>query len=113
MKKMLCPLAGSKEDCGSCDHAKTHKLNCFCTGEYSSMNNGCAGCVDVSKEVKELDTTDKENIIKAAQTANMLCNDLKALVSSSNLYLSDIGLELNEIVVKVENKLKRIASYEE
>jgi hypothetical protein len=56
---------------------------------------------------------DKENIAKAVDSANFLLNDLKGLVYSKNSYLSDIALELMEVVVKVEHRLKRIKSYKE
>ena len=51
---------------------------------------------------------DQENVVKACQTANLLVQDLRAMLHSDNLLLSDIAMEILEQAVKVENRLKRL-----
>jgi len=55
-------------------------------------------------------TQDNESIVKASQTANLLVQDIRALLHSDNLLLSDIAMEILEQAVKVENRLKRLES---
>lgn len=55
-----------------------------------------------------LNDQDKERIVKACQTANLLVQDLRELVKSDNPLLSDIALELLQQGVQIENRLKRI-----
>ena len=57
-----------------------------------------------------MDTQDKENIIKSAQTTNLLIHDFRELVKSKDPLLADIALEVLEQAVKVENQLMRIES---
>ena len=54
------------------------------------------------------DSIDQENIVKACQTANLLVQDLRALLHSGNPLLADIALEILEQAVKVESRLKRL-----
>ena len=51
---------------------------------------------------------DKENIIKAGQTADLLVQDLRSLVRSDDLLLSELALEMVEWAVKIEQRLKRL-----
>jgi hypothetical protein len=53
---------------------------------------------------------ERENVMKASQTANLLVQDLQAMVKSDNLLLSDLALDLLEVVVRVEQRLKRTSS---
>ena len=55
-----------------------------------------------------LNTQDTENVIKAAQTANLLVQDLRELVKSENLLLGDIALEVLEQTVRIEQRLNRV-----
>ena len=57
-----------------------------------------------------LNAQDKENVIKASQTANLLAQDLQSIVKSDDPLLSDLALELLEPVVRIEQRLKRVAS---
>jgi hypothetical protein len=54
---------------------------------------------------------DIENVIKASQTANLLFSDLRDIVSSENMLLSDMAVEMIEVVSKVEKKLERLAIF--
>jgi len=53
---------------------------------------------------------DIENATKAAQCAALLVSDVRALAASRDLLLSELGMETLELVVKIEQKLKRIES---
>ena len=55
-------------------------------------------------------TQDQENVVKACQTANLLVQDLRAMLHSDNPLLADIAMEILEQAVKVENRLKRLES---
>lgn len=57
-----------------------------------------------------MDAMDKENLIKAAQSTNLLVQDLQALVKSKDPLLSDIAMELLKPLVDVELRLKRLDS---
>jgi len=57
-----------------------------------------------------LNAKDYENVVKSGQTANILVQDLRELVSSDDPLLSDIALELVEQAAKIEQRLKRIGS---
>lgn len=57
-----------------------------------------------------MDNQDKENLVKAGQTANLLVQDLQAMIKSKDSLLSDIAMELLKPVVEVELRLKRIGS---
>jgi hypothetical protein len=54
---------------------------------------------------------DIENVIKASQTANLLFSDLRDIVSSENMLLSDMAVEMIEVVSRVEKKLERLAIF--
>lgn len=51
---------------------------------------------------------DLENATKATQGAELLCNDLKALVRTNNLLLSDVALAELEIVAALHLRLQRL-----
>ena len=57
-----------------------------------------------------LNATDREKVVKASQTANLLVQDLRELVNSEDALLSDIALEVLRQATQVENRLKRIES---
>lgn len=58
-----------------------------------------------------LNEKDQENLTKAAQTAELLRQDLCELVKSENPFLSDIALELLESASAMEQRLKRMGTY--
>jgi len=58
-----------------------------------------------------LNEKDKENVVKAKQTAALLITDLRELVKSDNLFMSDAALEMIKHVAVTENMLSRIDSY--
>lgn len=58
-----------------------------------------------------LNEKDQENLTKAAQTAELLGQDLRELVKSENPLLADIALELLESSSAIEHRIKRIRSY--
>ena len=57
-----------------------------------------------------LNSQDQENLVKPSQTAELLVQDLQALVKSSNPLLPDTALEILEQAVKIEQRLNRIVS---
>ena len=57
-----------------------------------------------------LNAQDKENVLKASQTANLLVQDLRCIVPSANLLLGELGMELLQQAVQLEQRLQRIAS---
>ena len=59
--------------------------------------------------MRMLNSNDRERVVKAAQTSNLLVQDLRELVKTDNLLLSEfVALELLKQAVEVERKLKRI-----
>ncbi len=57
-----------------------------------------------------LNADDREKVIKASQTANLLVQDLRELVKADDPLLSDVALEILQQAVLFENRLKRIES---
>ena len=57
-----------------------------------------------------LNSQDQENLVKSSQTAELLLQDLQALVKASNPLLSDTALEILEQAVRIEQRLSRIVS---
>lgn len=53
---------------------------------------------------------DRENAVKAAQCAELLSSDVRALASSSDPLLGELGLEALEMVLSLEKRLKRLES---
>ena len=51
---------------------------------------------------------DNENVVKACQTANLLVQDLRAMLRSDNPLLADIAMEILKMAAEVENRLKRL-----
>lgn len=60
-------------------------------------------------ERSPMDATERENITKARQSAQLLAQDLRALVESRNVLLADLALELLEPVNKIMCRLDRIS----
>lgn len=57
-----------------------------------------------------LNAKDRENVVKSSQSANLLVQDLRALVTSDNPLLADTALAILRQAVDVEQHLKRIES---
>ena len=57
-----------------------------------------------------LNSQDKENLVKACQTANLMAMDLKELTASENILLSELVIDLHKQVLEVEQKLLRISN---
>lgn len=57
-----------------------------------------------------LNTNDQENLVKTSQGANLLVQDLRELVKSTNPLLADIAIELLQQAVQIEQRLNRIES---
>lgn len=57
-----------------------------------------------------LNANDKENLIKSSQTANLLVKDLRDLVKADNPLLAEIGIEILQQAVQIEQRLNRIDS---
>lgn len=52
--------------------------------------------------------SDRRNVEKASQTANLLVQDLQGLVKSDNPLLADIALETLQQAAQIEQRLNRI-----
>ncbi len=57
-----------------------------------------------------LNAKDQENVVKASQTANLLAQDIHAIAKADNPLLAELGIEMLQQAVALEQKLKRIAS---
>lgn len=57
-----------------------------------------------------LNTNEQENLVKTSQAANLLVQDLRELVKSTNPLLSDIALEILQQAAHIEQRLNRIES---
>ena len=55
-----------------------------------------------------MNAKDQENVVKAAQAANLLAGDLRALASADDPLLADVALDLLRQAVQIEDRLKRI-----
>lgn len=53
---------------------------------------------------------DLENATKAAQCAELLCQDLKMLAATDNLILSDVAMKELEIAAAMRIRLERLAA---
>lgn len=53
---------------------------------------------------------DRENTTKAAQCAAMLSSDLKAIATSGDPLLAELGQEALELAIALEKRLKRLES---
>jgi len=60
-----------------------------------------------------LNAYDQETVVKARQTANLLVQDLRNLVKLHNPVLAEIGIEILQQVVRLEQKMKRMDSVSE
>lgn len=54
-------------------------------------------------------TQDRENLVKAAQTANLLASDLKALTTSADPFLAELSIDLLASAAALEQRLNRLA----
>lgn len=57
-----------------------------------------------------LNSSDKENLVKSSQTANLLVQDLRDLVKAANPLLAEIAIEILQQAVQIEQRLNRIDS---
>ena len=57
-----------------------------------------------------LNIYDQENVVKSSRTANLLVQELRALVKSAKPLLADIVLEILQQAVQIEQRLNRIMS---
>lgn len=57
-----------------------------------------------------LNTNDSENLAKSSQTANLLVQDLRDLVKSTNPLLAEIAIEILQQASQIEQRLNRIKS---
>jgi len=57
-----------------------------------------------------LNTSDKENLTKASQGANLFVQDLRQLVNSDNPLLGEIAIEILQQAVLLEQKLNRLVT---
>lgn len=55
-----------------------------------------------------INAIDQERIIKATQTANLLAQNLRAILHSDNPLLADITMDILQQAVQIETKLKRL-----
>lgn len=60
------------------------------------------------KEGVMLNAQDLENLTKAAQCANLLTKNIRAVVSADNPLLAEIALGLQEEAVAIEHRLQRL-----
>lgn len=57
-----------------------------------------------------LNASDSENLAKSSQTANLLVQDLRDLVKSTNPLLAEIAIEILQQASQIEQRLNRIKS---
>ena len=57
-----------------------------------------------------LNASDKENLVKSSQAANLLVQDLRDLVKAANPLLAEIAIEILQQAVQIEQRLNRIDS---
>lgn len=57
-----------------------------------------------------LNANDSENLAKSSQTANLLVQDLRDLVKSTNPLLAEIAIEILQQASQIEQRLNRIKS---
>lgn len=57
-----------------------------------------------------LNASDKENLIKASQGANLFVQDLRQLVKADNPLLAELAMEVLQQAVLLEQKLNRLVS---
>ncbi len=57
-----------------------------------------------------LNANDQENLVKSGQAANLLVQDLRDLVRSTNPLLAEMAIEILQQAVQVEQRLNRIES---
>jgi hypothetical protein len=57
-----------------------------------------------------LNANDSENLAKSSQTANLLVQDLRDLVKSTNPLLAEIAIEILQQASQIDQRLNRIKS---
>ncbi len=68
------------------------------------------GHIHGSKEINMLTETDREALLKATQTAELLKQDALSLRRTENPLLSEIGFGLLEEVAMIHNRLDRLVA---
>ena len=53
---------------------------------------------------------DQEKVIKSSQSANLLIQDLREMVKSTDPLLAEMALEILQQTVQIEQRLKRLES---
>lgn len=57
-----------------------------------------------------LSSQDQEKVIKSSQSANLLIQDLREMVKSTDPLLAEMALEILQQSVQIEQRLKRLES---
>ena len=60
------------------------------------------------KEIKMFSDNDKRNVEMTSQAANLLVQNMQGLVKSTNPLLAEIGLEILQQAVQIEQRLQRV-----
>lgn len=57
-----------------------------------------------------INSRDREKLVKSSQTANLLVQDLRELVTSTNPLLGEFAIEILQQAIQIEKRLSRIDS---
>lgn len=57
-----------------------------------------------------INSKDREKLVKSSQTANLLVQDLRELVNSTNPLLGEFAIEILQQAIQIEKRLSRIDS---
>lgn len=57
-----------------------------------------------------INSRDREKLVKSSQTANLLVQDLRELVNSTNPLLGEFAIEILHQAIQIEKRLNRIDS---
>ena len=60
------------------------------------------------KEIKMFSDNDKRNVEMTSQAASLLVQNIQWLVKSNNPLLAEIGLEILQQAVQIEQRLERV-----
>ncbi len=60
------------------------------------------------KEIKMFSDNDKRNVEMTSQAASLLVQNIQGLVKSNNPLLAEIGLEILQQAVQIEQRLERV-----
>jgi hypothetical protein len=55
-----------------------------------------------------INSNDAEKLVKSSQSANLLVQDLREMVSATDPLLGELAIEILEQAVEIEKRLKRI-----